>query len=53
VHHEPIVVALAAHGAVLMLAEAPEIERLAVDQEAGILNPNGAYADRQRVSIDE
>ena len=46
VHHERVVVPLAAHGAVLVLAEASEVEGLAVDQEAGAVDPHGADADR-------
>ena len=52
VDHERVVVALAAHGGVLVLAEAREVERLAVDQEARAVDPHGADADRQRVGVD-
>ena len=53
VDHERVVVALAAHRAVLVLAEAGEVERLAVDQEPRAVDLDRADADRQRVRVDE
>ena len=50
-HHEYVVVALAAHGGVFVLAEAPEVERLAVDEEARAVDLDGADADRQRIGV--
>ena len=52
VDHEHVVVALAAHRAVLVLAEAAEVERLAVDQEARAVDLHRADADGERVGVD-
>jgi hypothetical protein len=51
VDHEDVVVAFAAHGAVLVLAEALEIERLAVDEEARAVDLDRPDADRERVRV--
>ena len=50
-HHEYVVVALAAHGGVFVLAEPPEVERLTVDEEARAVDLDCADADRQRVGV--
>ena len=52
VDHERVVVRLAAHRGVLVLAEPLEVERLAVDQKARAVDLHGADADRQRVGVD-
>ena len=53
VDHERVVVALAAHGGVLVLAEALERERLAVDEEPRAVHLHRADADGQRVRVDQ
>ena len=53
VDHERVVVALAVDRDVLVLAEAGEVERLAVDQEARAVHGDRADADRQRVDVDQ
>ena len=52
VDHEGVVVRLPADRGVLVLAEAAEVERLLVDQEARPVDPHGPDADRQRVRVD-
>src|SRR4029450_7859240 len=51
--HEGVVVALADHGQVFVLAEAGEVERLAVDQEPGAVNGHGPHADTLVVAVQE
>ena len=53
VDHCGIVVTAAVDVQVLVLPEAPEVEGLAVDEEAGALDPHGADADRERVAVDD
>ena len=48
-----IVVALADHRQILVLAEAGEIERLAVDQESNSVHLDGAYADALVVAVHD
>ena len=52
VDHVGVVVALAAHHAVLVLAEAAKVEGLTVDEEAGAVHLHGADANGQRVDVD-
>ena len=51
-HHRRIVVATTMDVQIFVLAEAPEVEGLAVDQELRAVDPDGADADRQRVAVD-
>jgi hypothetical protein len=51
VHHERVVVALADHRQVLVLAEAGEIERLAVDQEPVAADRHRAYTDALVIAV--
>ena len=53
VDHERVVVALAADRCVFVLAEAGEVERLAVDEELVAAHLDGANADRDRVAVDD
>ena len=53
VQHRRVVVAAAVHVEVLVLAEAPEVEGLVVDEELRALDPHGADADRERVAVDD
>ena len=53
VDHRGGVVALASDRVVLVHAEALEVEGLAVDQEPGAVDPDGADADRQAVAVDD
>ena len=52
VDHEGVVVALAADGRVLVLSEAGEVERLAVDEELVPAHLDRAHPDRDRVAVD-
>ena len=51
-HHGDVVVTAAVDVEVLVLAEAPEVEGLVVDEELRALDPDGADADRQHVAVD-
>ncbi len=51
VHHQRIVMTLATDGGVLVLAEACEVEGLAVDEQLRALDLDRANADRQRVAV--
>ena len=53
VHHGGVVVTAAVDVEVLVLAEAPEVEGLAVDEELRALDPHGADADGKRVAVDD
>ncbi len=48
-----VVVALATHGAVLVLAEPGEVEGAAVDQELGAADFDGAHAHGERIAVDD
>ena len=52
-HHRHVVVTPAVHVEVLVLAEAPEVEGLAVDEELRAVDAHGADADGQRVAVDQ
>ena len=53
VQHVRVVVTLPQHADVLVLAEAGEVERLAVDQEPGAVDGDGAHADTLGVAVDQ
>jgi hypothetical protein len=53
VYQIDIAVTLADHRDVLVLAEAGEIERFAVDQEPDSVNFHGAYADALVVAVHD
>ena len=53
VQHGGVVVAAAVDVQILVLAEAPEGEGLAVDEEPCALDPDGADAHRERVAVDD
>ena len=53
VDHERVVVPLAAHRRVLVLAEPGEVEGLAVDEELVSADFDGAHAHRDRVAVDD
>lgn len=53
VDEERVVVPLAANGGILVLAEAGEVERLAVDEELGASHLDGADADRLQVAVEQ